>query len=163
MNVMIVSKNIRCFLKTIGQKGGKARARRLASSTLSAQARQAATSRWMKKYFGVDRFEALSLPGWEIVDSGLRDLSIGNSSTIDALAVIELRPRLRFLGVPVPKVPPMTDPHEILYRAMEKSHGGMAHERFTALLARLDSFCDALATIIVIPKPSAHKSRRWCA
>ena len=161
---IMVSQNIRNYLKTIGRKGGKARARKSSSTALSSQARNAVVSRWMHKRFGVDNFKALALPGSEIVDSGLRDVIRGNFSSVSALAVAELRPKLRFLGVPIPDMSKqIPNPRNLLYRTMEKAEGGMAYVRFCALLERMDSFCDALAGIISHPKHTAHRNRRWYA
>lgn len=118
----------------------------------------------MRERFGADTFQALALPGWEIVDSGLRDLAHGNFSSVHALAVAELRPRLRFLGVPVPHFPnPILLPRILLYRTMEAKEKDMAYVRFCALLERIDSFCDALSLIIFIPQPTPHRQRRWTA
>lgn len=119
-------------------------------------------SRWMSKRFGANNFKALALPGWEIVDPGLCDLANGNFSSMNALAVAELRPKLRFLGVPVPEISPqILDPRLLLYRLMEKREGDMAYVRFCALLERMDSFCDSLASIASIPCQTAHCARRW--
>lgn len=160
----MVTSNVRAYLKAIGRKGGKERARKLNFSTLSSQARNAAQSRWMLKRFGVGHFQALALPGSEIVDSGLRDLIQGDFSSVSALAVSELRPKLRFLGVPVPKLPDqIVHPRALLYQALEAQEGDMAYVRFCALLERLDSFCDSLASIIPTPKQSVHRQRRWYA
>lgn len=160
----MLSKNIRAYFKTIGRKGGRERARKLSSATLSSQARNAVVSRWMRKRFGVDNFKALALPGWEIVDPGLRDLVNGDFTSVPALAVAELRPRMRFLGVPVPYVTPqIPNPRALLYHTMETLHGDMAYVRFCALLERMNSFCDSLASMISIPRHTAHRSRRWYA
>jgi hypothetical protein len=160
----MVSGQIRSYLKKIGQRGGNARARKLSADTRSAHARHAIISRWMRKRFGADRFESLALPGWEIIDPGLHDLVHGNISSINALAVVELRPRLRLLGVPVPDVSNHTlNSREQLFCTMKEVHGDMAYLRFCALLERLDSFCDALAGLFPIPQQSTHKQRRWCA
>lgn len=160
----MLSRNVRAYLKTIGRKGGKERARRSGSTVLSSQARNAVVSRWMRKRFGVDTFEALALPGWEIIDPGLHDLVNGVFSSINALAVAELRPKLRFLGVPVPDVSNhIPNSRVLLYQAIEKTEGDMAHVRFCALLKRLDSFCDALASIVSIFRHVAHSDRRWYA
>lgn len=156
------SKEIASYFKKIGRKGGKERAKKTSAAALSAQARSAVVSRWMRKRFGTVNFEALALPGWEIVDPGLRDLVDGNFSSMSALAVAELRPRLRFLGVPVPNISPqILDPRLQLYRAMEEGEGDMAYVRFCALLERMDSFCDSLASIAFIPRQTAHCARRW--
>ena len=158
------SQSIRAYLKKIGRKGGKTRAMKSNSETLSSQARHAVVARWMHKRFGAENFEALALPGWEIVDPGLRDLSSGIFSGVCALAVAELRPRLRFLGVPVPDVSNhISDPRPLLYRTMEERDGDMAHARFCSLLERMDSFCDALTLIIPSLQKTAHRNRRWYA
>ncbi|PIR25091.1 MAG: hypothetical protein COX62_02605 [Deltaproteobacteria bacterium CG_4_10_14_0_2_um_filter_43_8] len=155
-------KNVRHYLKTIGKKGGKARAKKLSTAKLSSQARTAITFRWMQKRFGVEHFAELALPGAEIVDVGLRHLNNRNLSSIEALAVAELRPKLRFLGVPVPDISQnMPQTRTLLYQAMEKQHGDMAYVRFCALLERIDSFCDALASIVPTPQPTTHRNRRW--
>lgn len=160
----MVSENIRTYLKTIGRKGGCARAKKLSPAELSSQARKAVVSRWMRKRFGADHFKELALPGAEIVDSGLSDLVNGNLSSVNALAVVELRPRLRFLGVPVPDVSSQIfNSRNLLYQMMETTEGEMAHARFCALLERMDSFCDALASIISAPKHTTHRHRRWTA
>lgn len=159
----MLSQSIRKYFKTIGRKGGKKRAKQSSAETLSSQARNAVTSRWMRKRFGADNFTALALPGSEIVDPGLRDLANGNFLSVCALAVAELRPRLRFLGVPVPDISKkIFNPRSLLYHATEAKEGDMAHARFCALLERLDSFCDSLASIIPIPKDASHRNRRWC-
>lgn len=118
----------------------------------------------MRKRFGAASFQALALPGWEIVDSGLHDLAHGHVSSVHALAVAELHPRLRFLGVPVSRLPQtLSSPRALLYQTMEEQEGDMAYVRFCALLERIDSFCDALASITAIPQPTAHRHRRWYA
>ena len=161
---VMISQKVRNYLKVIGKKGGKKRARKLSSAALSSQARDAVMSRWLRQRFGVDHFKALALPGGEIVDSGLRDLAHGNLSSTEALAVAELRPRLRFLGVPVPaRVNQTAHPRTLLYRTIEAEEGDMAYVRFCALLERLDSFCDSLASIIPVPRQTAHRHRRWYA
>ncbi len=158
----MISKSMHIYLKTIGRKGGKARARKSSSAALSSQARNAVMSRWMRQRFGADNFKALALPGSEIVDSGLRNFIHGDFSSVQALAVAELRPRLRFLGVPVPDVSDqISNPRTLLYQTMEAEHGDMGYARFCALLERLDSFCDSLASIIPPPRHATHRNRRW--
>ena len=160
----MISRSVRSYLKTIGRKGGKERANKLSASALSSQARHAITSRWMRKRFGVEKFNELALPGSEIVDAGLRDLSNGNFSSIEVLAVAELHPKLRFLGVPLPEVvKQIAHPRTLLYQSMEAGEGNMAYVRFCALLERMDSFCEALASITPPPQPTTHRSRRWYA
>lgn len=160
----MISQGIRNYLKAIGKKGGMQRASTLNSATRISQARKAVLSRWMRQRFGVDCFEKMGLPGWEVVDAGLRDLANGVLSSVNALAVAEVRPKLRFLGVPVPDVSHRTLQTRIaLYHMMEKKHGDMAYARFCAVLERVDSFCDALASMTPVLERSPHRNRRWCA
>src|SRR3989338_6386991 len=159
----MASKSIHTYFKMIGRKGGKERARKSSATALSSQARGAVVARWMRKRFGADNFKALALPGSEIVDPGLRDLVNGNFSNPCALAVAELRPRLRFLGVPVPDVSnQISNPRVLLYQTMEAKEGDMAYVRFCALLERLDSFCVSFASLVSAPQHAAHRHRRWC-
>lgn len=160
----MISPSIRKYLKTIGRKGGKARAKKMTCAARSSGARKAVISRWMQKRFGAENFKKLGIPGWEIVDAGLKDLVDGNLTSINALTVLELRPKLRFLGVPVPDVKKRSSNiRDLLYREMEEKHGDMAYARFSALLERVDSFCHALTSIGPVPKCSSHLQRRWYA
>ncbi|HLB59729.1 MAG TPA: hypothetical protein VJL87_06585 [Bdellovibrionota bacterium] len=160
----MIPQNVHKYMKYIGKKGGEARAGKLSMAARSSQARRAVLSRWLCKRFGTDRFETMGIPGWEIVDSGLRDLVNGNLSSVNALAIAEARPRLRFLGVPVPDVSSqISDSRTLLYHNMEKEHGDMAYTRFCSLLERVNSFCDALSSNMPIPQYSSHRNRRWYA
>lgn len=160
----MVNLRVRSYLQSIGRKGGHARAQRLSPAMRQAQARRAAVSRWMRARFATETFETLAIPGWEIVDPGLRDLAQGSTTTVSALAVAELCPRLRFLGVPVPAISDQAgDLRAQLYRMMELEHADMAHERFCALLGRLDSFCETLAATVARPQEATHRNRMWCA
>ncbi|MCP5464937.1 MAG: hypothetical protein H7A33_07935 [Deltaproteobacteria bacterium] len=155
---------IRKYLKKIGKKGGEQRAKNLSAKARSTQARKAIATRWVRKRFGASDFKSLALPGAEIVDAGLNDLIEGNQVSVNALAVMELKPKLRFLGVPVPNVSfKNSSARQLLFSAMEAEHGDMAYARFCSLLERLDSFCDALAATTTIPKDSPHRNRRWYA
>jgi hypothetical protein len=158
----MIPKNVQTYLKEIGRKGGQARAQKLDTVARASQARKAVLSRWMKKRFGVRCFEEMSLPGSEIIDAGLRDLVHGNLLTVNALAVAEARPKLRFLGVPVPEiVNQISGPRQSLYQKMEEEHAGLGYARFCAVFERVDSFCHALASIIDIPEEPSHRERRW--
>lgn len=159
----MVNKMINSYLRNIGRKGGLARAKNLDSQKRSAQARMAVMTRWMNKRFGVDHFEQMGLPGWEIVDAGLHDIANGRLTSINALVVAEARPKLRSLGVPVPSVSgKISNGRILLYKKMGKLHGAMGYVRFCALLKRVDSFNNALASISFVPIKSAHRHRRWC-
>lgn len=134
------------YLRRMGRKGGRARAASLDSNQLRSSARLAAVSRWIREKFGVERFGTLGFPGSEVVDPGLLDLAKDpHHPTVNALVVAELRPRLRRLGVPVPReAGEIQNPREMLFQRMADLHGRMAHARFLALLERADSFCDSL-------------------
>jgi hypothetical protein len=159
---MSTSRAVRDFLAAAGRKGGRARGRRLSPAARAAAARTAALARWTRRRFGAESFAALGLPGSDIVDRGLRQLAAGNLAAVEALAVAELRPRLRFLGVPVPAVAERIDgTRERLYRTLEAKHGELAHARFHALLGRLDAFCDALTATRPHAIHASHRARRW--
>ncbi|OGH62765.1 MAG: hypothetical protein A3G34_12145 [Candidatus Lindowbacteria bacterium RIFCSPLOWO2_12_FULL_62_27] len=85
----------------------------------------------------------MGLPGGEMVDEGIRDLSMGRK-TIPALLISIAFPRLRRQGVALPKMAfPRSDVE--LYRLLEKESGDdLAHARYTAHLRRISSFADAL-------------------
>jgi hypothetical protein len=166
VRAVAIKPEVRRFLARIGQKGGEARARNRGRDELAATARQGAVARWMQERFGADSFEALGIPGWEIVDKGLKDLAAGRVGEMEALAVAEALPRLRFLGVAVPRMAEsIADPREKLYLAVEAQHGEMAHERFSAILSRVDSLCDALSSSASGAKNKRARPRRdrvWC-
>lgn len=111
----------------------------------SAIACRAAIRRWLRVRFGADSFQALGLPGGEIVDAGLADLAAGRE-TVASLLVSEAAPRLRREGVPVPRRL-LPDARERLYRELERRSAGLAHARFTAHLRQVASFADACAAL----------------
>lgn len=96
--------------------------------------------RWIRHRFGARSFEALGLPGGQMVDAGLADLAAGRV-TRESLAVSLAAPRLRREGVPVGDV--LADPERRLYRLLARSDGDLAHARYSACLRRLVSFADA--------------------
>lgn len=83
-----------------------------------------------------------TLPGGELIAQGLDDLSRGLES-VPALLVSIGAPRLRQLGVPVPR--PIPNPEHRLYEALRAAHADAAHARYTALVRRLVSFERAAA------------------
>jgi len=127
-----------------GRAGGKKRAERLSPGAKKAIAQRGAHARWIRSRFGAASFEALNLPGGELVDRGLRDLAAGTVS-VESLVVSLAAPRLRREGVPLNTVLP--DPEESLYGLLEQSSGALAHARYGAYLRQAASFADALALL----------------
>lgn len=123
-----------------GRRGGKARADAMTPEERSAAARRAATTRWVRQRFGADDFATLGLPGGELIDAGLADLSQG-LVTPEALLVSLAAPRLRREGVPVGRVE--SDPEQRLFVLLQELEGELAHARYNALLRRTVSFADA--------------------
>lgn len=87
------------------------------------------------------RFE--SLPGGDLIASGLADLARGLHSA-PALLVAIGEPRLRMLGVEVP-THAHASPERALYDFLSESAGDGAHSQYNALIRRLVSFERALA------------------
>ncbi len=80
-------------------------------------------------------------PGEDLVEAGLRDLEQGVDS-IPALLVSVGAPRLRQLGVRIPRVIPCAE-HR-LYELLARHDPASAHSRYNALIRRLVSFERAL-------------------
>jgi hypothetical protein len=133
-------KEIRQAFVRQGRRGGKARAAQMTPAARRAVARQAATTRWINARFGAGSFEALGLPGGDIVDAGLKDLAAGIESP-QSLAVSLAAPRLRREGVPVGTTLPDAD--DRLYALLSGTQGDLAHARYLAWLDQLASFADA--------------------
>ncbi|OGU21409.1 MAG: hypothetical protein A3K13_04875 [Gemmatimonadetes bacterium RIFCSPLOWO2_12_FULL_68_9] len=85
-----------------------------------------------------------SLPGSELIATGLEDLSRGVES-IPALLVSIGAPRLRGLGFAVPE--PIPSPEHRLYQRLQESDPDSAHSRYNALVRRLVSFERAAACV----------------
>lgn len=81
------------------------------------------------------------LPGGDLVEKGLRDLSEGRN-TAEALLVSIGARRLRDAGVPVPERT-LPDPERRLYELLAREDEDSAHSRYNALVRRLVSFEDA--------------------
>lgn len=79
-----------------------------------------------------------SLPGAELVDRGVADLSAGVEST-EALLVSIGAPRLRSLGINLPSST-IADPEHKLYLRLAQEQGNAAHSAYNALIRRLVSF-----------------------
>ena len=82
------------------------------------------------------------LPGAELVEAGLRDLSHGDE-TVESLLVSIAATRLRSLGLVVPA--PIGDAELRLYHRLAAVHGAAAHAKYNALVRRLVSFQRAAA------------------
>jgi hypothetical protein len=78
-----------------------------------------------------------ALPGAELVEKGIADLSNGIES-MEALLVSIGAPRLRRIGLDVPATLP--SPEHRLYEMLARSESDSAHSRYNALLRRLVSF-----------------------
>ena len=82
------------------------------------------------------------LPGSDLVQEGLDDLSSGVQS-VAALLVSIGEPRLRRLGFQVPN--PISSPEHRLYERLRAEDSDAAHSRYNALIRRLVSFERAAA------------------
>jgi hypothetical protein len=78
-----------------------------------------------------------TLPGGDLVEAGLRDLSAGHHS-VAALLVSIGAPRLRRLGFPLETTLP--EPEMALYSLLAQEDSDTAHSRYNALIRRLVSF-----------------------
>jgi hypothetical protein len=81
------------------------------------------------------------IPGADLVDEGLRDMTAGIES-VPAMLVAIGAPRLRRLGIAVPPV--SGRPEHRLYSMLSSQYGAAAHTRYNALVRRLVSFERAL-------------------
>jgi hypothetical protein len=84
-----------------------------------------------------------ALPGQDLVEQGLADLSQDQVSEA-ALLVLIAAPRLRRLGIPVPQGPlPRCWEHD-LYARLDERLGAAAHSYYNSLLRRIVSFARTL-------------------
>src|SRR5882672_2885188 len=84
-----------------------------------------------------------SLPGEDLVEQGLADLS-ENRITDLALLVLIAAPRLKRLGIDVPDRPfPLPHEHH-LYDRLEQRLGNAAHSQYNSLIRRIVSYSRAL-------------------
>jgi hypothetical protein len=81
-------------------------------------------------------FEAL--PGYELIQDGLRDLG-ESRMTVPALLVLVGAPRLRSIGIAVPESG-VEHPEHALYELLARDDSDSAHGRYNALIRRLVSF-----------------------
>jgi hypothetical protein len=142
---MQLPKSVREQFRAYGRDGGRKRAERMSPREREAVARMAAIKRWIQVRFGAASFEALGMPGGEIMDTGLMDLATGEE-TMESLLVSLAAPRLRREGVPLPPNV-FADADERLYRLLERRDAEMGHSRYLACLRQAASFADACATV----------------
>jgi hypothetical protein len=90
------------------------------------------------------RLDPDSLPGAELVATGLDDLERGTVSA-EALLVSIGAPRLRRLGLEISE--PLPEPEHRLYELLRAEHGDAAHSQYNALVRRLVSFERAAETV----------------
>ena len=83
-----------------------------------------------------------SLPGAELVETGLDDLA-NNVVSIESLLVSMTSRRLQELGHHVPA--PIADAELRLYQLLAAQYGDAAHGRYNALVRRLSSYQRAAA------------------
>ena len=90
-----------------------------------------------------------NIPGWELVNEGLKDIAQGSCHTSHALLILMAAPRLRFLGIRIPSVVRSDEEvpfsHE-LYGVLENTTPD-AYSQYNALQRRLVSFCHAVENI----------------
>jgi len=86
-----------------------------------------------------------SLPGDDLISAGIRDLQ-ARRETIPALLVAIGAPKLRSLGLEVPKDVP-SNPEHRLYDLLATIEQNSAHSKYNSFIRRLVSFERALACV----------------
>jgi len=99
--------------------------------------------------------ELTSLPGHELVLSGLDDLANGIESQ-EALLVSIGAPRLRQAGIEIPN--PLESPEHRLYDLLAAEDSESAHGRYNALVRRLVSFESAADARAAAARESSSSS-----
>jgi hypothetical protein len=84
-----------------------------------------------------------SLPGGDLVAQGLADLA-QNRMTEPALLVLIAAPRLRRLGLDIPRRPFPRPYEHTLYSCLEEKLGAGAHSHYNSLIRRIVSYARAL-------------------
>lgn len=126
--------------RAYGRAGGRTRAARMSREARTAVARKASTARWLLRRFGSASFEALGLPGGDLVDAGLAELADGKTTEASLLVSLAAS-RLRREGVPVGAV--HDEPEDLLFHLLAKTSSDLAHARYGAYLRQMSSFADA--------------------
>jgi hypothetical protein len=78
-----------------------------------------------------------ALPGGDLIERGIADLSVG-AETTEALLVSIGASRLRSVGIELPS--PIESPEHKLYLHLAREAGDAAHSAYNALIRRLVSF-----------------------
>ncbi len=84
-----------------------------------------------------------NLPGAELTLPGLKDIQNGETQTVGALLVEIAATRLSTAGLAISKDNLALEPELTLYNQLEAERED-AYPYYNALLARLNSFCNAL-------------------
>jgi len=85
------------------------------------------------------------LPGFDLIEIGLRDL-VSGEITRESLLILIASPELIRLGLEIPPLPSLDTDAEIqLYRLIENTDPDNAHSAYNALIRRLVSFQNSLA------------------
>ena len=84
-----------------------------------------------------------SLPGEELVETGLADLSQGRVSDFSLLVLIAA-PRLRRLGIQIPNQPTSQSYEHQLYARLDERLGTAAHAYYNSLIRRIVSYARSL-------------------
>lgn len=84
------------------------------------------------------------LPGADLVLGGIADVERGETTTIASLLVQIAAPRLRRVGLPIPKFDGPQDAEQRLYERIGQSGALDPYGEYNALLRRLSSFAQAL-------------------
>ena len=83
------------------------------------------------------------LPGADLILPGIDDLSRGRTNSVGALLIAIAFTRLSKAGLNIPKVSLAPNPELTLYAQLEAERAD-AYPYYNALLASLNSFCNAL-------------------
>jgi len=86
-----------------------------------------------------------SLPGQDVISIGIEDLR-DERETIPALLVAVGAPKLRRLGLDLPRKLP-SNPEHRLYDLLSVSESDTAHSRYNALIRKLVSFQRAMECV----------------
>ena len=92
------------------------------------------------KHASVPRYHGVVdglLPGADLVESGARDLEAGQE-TIEAILVSIGAPRLRVAGISISRA--IDQPEHRLYELLASKDPDSAHNRYNALIRRLESY-----------------------